>query len=97
VVEIDITNDSWGKFPVYALLGVPEIWRYNGREVSFYALRENDEYGAIATSLSFPFLTSEVLTGFLSQSKTAGQKATRRAFRQWLRQRLAGASFTPPQ
>jgi Uma2 family endonuclease len=30
VVEIDVTNESLGKFPIYAALGVPEIWRYDG-------------------------------------------------------------------
>jgi Uma2 family endonuclease len=27
-VEIDITNESLSRFPTYANLGVPEIWRY---------------------------------------------------------------------
>src|SRR5688572_7875703 len=30
VVEIDMSNDSLDKFPIYAALGVPEIWRYDG-------------------------------------------------------------------
>src|SRR5438876_11238353 len=32
-VEMDITNESLGKFPIYAGLGVPEIWRYDGSRV----------------------------------------------------------------
>jgi Uma2 family endonuclease len=31
VVEIDITNESLAKFPIYAAFGVPEIWRYDAR------------------------------------------------------------------
>src|SRR5439155_11054154 len=31
-VEIDTTNESLSKFPIYAALGVPEIWRYNGKD-----------------------------------------------------------------
>jgi Uma2 family endonuclease len=33
VVEIDITNESLGKFPTYAAFGVREIWRYDGEKV----------------------------------------------------------------
>src|SRR5438445_836710 len=38
VVEIETTNESLMKFPIYAALGVPEIWRYDGRQTQFYAL-----------------------------------------------------------
>ena len=31
VVEIDITSTSLHKFSIYAALGVPEIWRYDGQ------------------------------------------------------------------
>src|SRR5205085_4507682 len=29
-VEVDIHHDSLNKFPIYAALGVPEIWRFDG-------------------------------------------------------------------
>lgn len=39
VVEIDVTNASQSKFPIYAALGVPEIWRYDGsRHISITSL-----------------------------------------------------------
>lgn len=37
-VEIDVTNESLSRFPIYAALGVPEIWRYDGRSACFYEL-----------------------------------------------------------
>ena len=30
VVEIDLSNESTGKLGIYAALGVPEIWRFDG-------------------------------------------------------------------
>src|SRR5438876_5554095 len=38
VVEIDTTNESLSKFPIYAALGVPEIWRYDGKRAYIYKL-----------------------------------------------------------
>jgi Uma2 family endonuclease len=34
-VEIDITNESLAKFPIYAALGIPEIWRYEAGKFIF--------------------------------------------------------------
>jgi len=38
-VEIDTTNESRAKFSIYAALGIPEIWRYDGRQVEIYNLK----------------------------------------------------------
>lgn len=34
-VEVDITVSSVPRQPIYAALGVPEVWRYDGRAVTF--------------------------------------------------------------
>ncbi len=39
VVEVDIYHDSRDKFSIYAALGVPEIWRYDGQELSIHILQ----------------------------------------------------------
>lgn len=39
VVEIDTRNESSGKFPIYAALGINEIWLYDGTNAKFYNLR----------------------------------------------------------
>ena len=36
VVEIDVHQDSRSKFPVYAALGVAEIWRYDGESMTIH-------------------------------------------------------------
>jgi Uma2 family endonuclease len=84
VVEIDTTNESLGKFKIYAALGVPEIWRYDGERASFFRLA-GDDYREIADSLAFPSLTAAALTEFVARSKTQGQSATLKIFRQWCR------------
>ena len=81
VVEIDITNESLSKFPIYAALGVPEIWHYDGREVQFYELA-GDKYREVPQPRSFTGLTPAMLAAALDQSKSDGQTAALRAFRQ---------------
>lgn len=84
VVEIDITNESLRKFPIYAALTVPEIWRYDGRQMHFYELVGNS-YHEIAVSSAFPMLASFVLGESIEQSKTLGQSAVLLQFRKWVR------------
>ena len=84
-VEIDVTNESLSKFPVYATLGVPEIWRYvsKRKSVLMYELRDG-EYVDIPASRSFPMLTPQVLADFLEQSKADGRTKVLAMLRRWL-------------
>ena len=38
VIEIDITSSSINRLDLYADLGVPEVWRYDGRCLTIYRL-----------------------------------------------------------
>jgi Uma2 family endonuclease len=84
VVEIDVTNASQSKFPIYAALGVPEIWRYDGSQAYFYHLA-GEEYVEASDSRAFPFLPSTVLAQLIEQSKTAGQDTALDTARAWVR------------
>jgi Uma2 family endonuclease len=85
-VEIDTTNESLSKFPIYSALGIPEIWRYDGRQARFYAL-VSGTYAECAASRFFPAFTATLLTELLGTSKTAGQMQAIRALRDRLRAR----------
>ena len=91
IVEIDTTNESLSKFNIYAVLGVPEIWRYDGQQAHIYQLA-NQAYAEATASRAFPALTAAALTDFTTQSKTQGQTAALAAFRQWWRTTSATAS-----
>lgn len=82
VVEIDLTNASQHKFPIYAALGIPEIWRYDGSQAYFYHL-SGEQYIEASYSRAFPFLPSVILAQLIEQSKTAGQDAALDAARVW--------------
>lgn len=83
VVEIDITNESLCKCPIYRALRVPEIWRYDGRAAHFYELTD-DDYREVVESRFLRGLTPAILADALEQTKTKGQTAALHAFRrQW--------------
>lgn len=68
VVEIDITHTDINKPALYASMGVPEFWRYNGREWRIYKL-ENDEYLEVSVSPTFAILPKSKLYEFLAAAQ----------------------------
>lgn len=87
-IEIDMSYDSLDKLPIYAALGVPEIWRYDGVITRFYELAGKN-YEVIQNSRAFPTLTANVITQHLELRKTDGHTAALKAFRQMLRSRAS--------
>jgi Uma2 family endonuclease len=85
VIEVDVTSGSLDKFPIYAQVGVPEVWRYDGQRLRIYILRA-ERYVESETSLALPLLTGPRLSETLAQSKTLKRTALLRSFRTWVRQ-----------
>jgi Uma2 family endonuclease len=85
VIEVDVTSGSLDKFPIYAQVGVPEVWRYDGQRLRISILTV-ERYVESETSLALPLLTGPRLSDTLAQSKTMGRTALLRSFRTWVRQ-----------
>ena len=86
-IEIDITSSSINKLAIYSALGIPEIWRYNGRVLQFYQLVEN-QYLEREFSCAFPLVSAAEMSEFIEQSKTIGEIALIKLFRVWVRNKL---------
>jgi Uma2 family endonuclease len=87
VLEVDITNPSDRRLPIYALLAVPEVWRYDGYSLEFLAL-ENGAYQPIEKSLSFPDLPAAIIVEYVQKRLTLGESGTLREFRKWVRENV---------
>jgi Uma2 family endonuclease len=92
VFEVDLTSSSLSKFPIYAALGVPEVWRYDGRRMAVFALSgelpaegawEAEGYTEVAESSIFPSLTGEVLSRFVERGASLERPAWRREVLEW--------------
>jgi Uma2 family endonuclease len=83
VVEVDIHHDSRDNYPIYAGLGVPEIWRYDGQQMTIYHLQEAD-YVIAEGSQALPMLSSRVLGEYLNRMTQDGEFKAILAFDEWL-------------
>lgn len=90
-IEVDLSSSSSRRMLVYAELGIPEVWRYDGERLEFKSLGEDGGYHTIERSLSFPALRSVDLERFVKRRGTIGENALADEFRRWLRQSPGGA------
>lgn len=82
VVEVDISHTDIDKNRLYASMGVPEFWRYNGREWRIYQL-QGGVYQDCDRSPTFPWVEKAYLYQFLEQAQQDEIEAEK-VFRQFL-------------
>jgi len=84
VVEIDISSRSVPREPIYAALGVPEIWRFDGLKIECLHL-VSGEYRQRKRSLVFPFLEPTRLQRFIDELMEKDDTTIIREFVIWVR------------
>ncbi len=80
-IEADITSGSLNRFPIFAAVGIPEVWRFDGNKVAIFRL-ESGGYLESTNTVAFQAITGEILTQFLDDSQklkrlSVAQKSTR--------------------
>lgn len=83
VIEVDITSFSLNKLPIYARLGVPEVWRHDGDRISILSLRDT-EYDEVSESSFLRSVTGETLTKFVADGLAMERPAWARRVREWV-------------
>jgi Uma2 family endonuclease len=84
-VEVDISRSSIKRQPIYAALGVAEVWRYDGRALRVLRRDKKGKYVVSERSLAFRDLPMDVLNRHLKMSLGEGQAEAIKAFRDWVR------------
>jgi len=87
VVEVDITNTDLNKNTLYAGMGVPEFWRFNGRVWRILQLVDG-VYVERDRSPTFSMVEKTDLYRFL-EAALVDEVAAEIDCRQWIRQHLA--------
>lgn len=83
VVEIDITYQEIDREAIYASMGVPELWRYDTRRLTFAQL-VGGRWAPIDRSLSFRHIRPADLMRFLRMGPRMDDTSLRWAFHEWL-------------
>jgi Uma2 family endonuclease len=87
IVEVDITHTDIDKNALYAEMGVPEFWRYNGEILTIYQLQAG-QYQEVEASPTFPAVPKEKLYEFLKECAEQGETQAKHNLRVWVREHL---------
>jgi Uma2 family endonuclease len=87
-IEVDITTNSLNRLGVYAALGVPELWRYDGEVFEVLSLSPANTYARIEKSRILPFVSMDDLARFLQDYQAGNDTRWARSFRAWVRETL---------
>ncbi len=87
VVEVDINHTDIDKNALYAAMGVPEFWRFDGQIWRIYQLQAG-EYVEMETSPTFPLVEKDKLYDFIAACELDEVEAEVE-FRGWVREAIA--------
>lgn len=87
IVEVDITHTDIDKNRLYASMGVPEFWRFNGRKWYIFQLVDQT-YTEVDHSPTFAWVEKADLYRFLAEAQQDEVEAEL-SCRNWVRERLA--------
>jgi Uma2 family endonuclease len=93
-LEVDITHSSLDRLAIYAALGVPEVWRWNGQTLACYLLGEDSRYAENRLSKAFRNLAPTDLAQFLARRGQMDENALVRQFRTWVREQQSHQSHS---
>jgi len=85
VVEVDITRRTIKKEPIYAALGVGEVWRYDGQKLQSLWLQKSGKYSVKKNSRAFSWLKMAEVERFLRLLPRRDENSVLRAWRDWVR------------
>jgi Uma2 family endonuclease len=93
VLEIEVSRSAIDKLALFASMSIPEVWRCDGQRVSIFILdRERGSYRESPSSLALPALSSEVVTRFLTESRTTLSPDWFQAVSDWAQERRSPVS-----
>ncbi|AVH67845.1 Uma2 family endonuclease [Nostoc sp. 'Peltigera membranacea cyanobiont' N6] len=85
-IEIDVTSKT--QISAYQALRVPEIWRYENKNLEI-SLLQGEQYVKSLTSATFPnFPIIELIPRFVEMARTTGMSSALKGFRQWVREQI---------
>lgn len=83
VIEVDYTSPSIDKFPIYATLGVTEIWLYKNDNVKFFRLNKK-KYVEIPESIVLPKVSVSDVTRYVHENREMDRIEWLRNVKTWL-------------
>ena len=89
-VEVEVSRSAINSLNIYAAIGVPEIWRFDGEDLHIHIRQEDGSYLESDRSLALPFVPPEEVVFWLKKAvEINSNMAWMRQVQDWARVELA--------
>lgn len=88
-LEVEISRSALRRLGIYAALGIPEVWRFDGQTLYVHHLGSDHKYQKSDSSLYFPQVPMAELVRFYQMRTFLDENSLMRAFRSWVQQQAA--------
>ncbi len=89
-IEVEVSRTVVDRLAVYAALGIPEVWRFDGAALTVLLLGPDGEYAPAAASRAFPTLPLAEVVRRLAAWGATDQATWLRDWQAWVRAHVAG-------
>lgn len=93
-IEVEVTHPLVKRLPLYADVGVREIWQWRKERMEFLCLDVERRYQPIDRSVAFPFLAAADFTRFLEHRQSADENELVQSFVDWAREAYRSSGST---
>lgn len=83
-IEVEVTAPLLDKLPVYAAIGIPELWHIDDTGTARILRLEGDAYVEVAASVELPLFTSQKLSEWVARRLAADHFGVLQEFRRTL-------------
>ncbi len=88
VVEVELTKSIVDKLPIYAALGVREVWRHDGERLQVLLLADSGQYEPVEQSAAFAMLPLAEAERVVARREEVDETTLLRDFQRWVREHL---------
>jgi Uma2 family endonuclease len=88
-IEVENTSSAIDQLGIYADLGVPEVWRFDGEKLTIHSLQANGRYQEQTPSRFFPQEATAKMVEWIRKCEEGDDEtAWIKEFRRWVRENL---------
>jgi Uma2 family endonuclease len=93
-IEIELTTSALDRMGIHAALGVPEVWRFDGEQLTVHVLDPNRQYEIHEASVAFPCLPISEVPRWITESDATNDTLWGLALRDWIRDEVVPRTQT---
>ena len=83
-IEIELSKARRNRMGIYAALEIPEVWRFNGQQLTVNQLSSDGNYSVCDRSRYFPKIPVAELVRFIEMRTQTDENSLLRSFREWV-------------